>query len=613
MTSIWSLVESGKDYNRKMDLYDRNRVHERFFRGNQWFGIDTHGHPAFVMNICKRVGDYKIASLMSTRTKMVFTPMVATTDTNDPQSVEMNRVCEIISKHTETKWEKLKMDMLIREGLYDGFNTGDVCAYTYWDDTVDIKQFYGKEVYQPEPTMDEMGNMIQQPPIEQQIPIMGDFCTELVDGENVLFGNPNNRKVKGQPYIIILGRALVSDLREEAKKNGMSAMECEQITSDLDNDDTAGDFGRLEIENGGEETGKCNYAIKFWKDKKTKTIWMQKSIRSCEITKKKDMKIREYPIAWMNWSIVKNCYHGQAEMFGLIPNQIEINRMLSNIAQHLKMTAWGKVIYDRTKIASWSNRVGSAIGADGDVNGIVQQLQPGQLNNAVFTFVDKVIEYTLQFLGATDTALGNVNPDNYKALVANQQQAAVPLENIRANFYQFVEDIGLNWLEFMLIKYNVPRQLYYKQDKEVMSQEFDGSQYKDAGFNIKIDVGPSSWWSELASTQTLDKLLQAQIITPIQFLERLPNGYIMNKEGLIKEIQQQMEQQMQQMQAQQQAMQGQEQQMQQQESAESEMEFEQMSKWLEQQPLEAKLTVLSLPQNQQYEAIQTLMKKSIKV
>ena len=38
---------------------------------------------------------------------------------------------------------------------------------------------------------------------------------ELVDGINVMFGNPNDARVEQQPYILLLGRAPVEQLREK--------------------------------------------------------------------------------------------------------------------------------------------------------------------------------------------------------------------------------------------------------------------------------------------------------------------------------------------------------------------------------------------------------------
>ena len=44
-------------------------------------------------------------------------------------------------------------------------------------------------------------------------------------------------------------------------------------------------------------------------------------------------------------------------------------------------------------------------------------------------------------------------------------------------------------------------------------------------------------WCEIQSVKTLDNLLASQIITPRQYLERLPKGSVPNLSGLIWEMQ----------------------------------------------------------------------------
>ena len=52
---------------------------------------------------------------------------------------------------------------------------------------------------------------------------------------------------------------------------------------------------------------------------------------------------------------------------------------------------------------------------------------------------------------------------------------------------------------------------------------------------LKLDVGASSYYSEIASMQTLDNLLQIGQIDIVQYLERVPDSYIPGKRKLIEE------------------------------------------------------------------------------
>jgi hypothetical protein len=66
--------------------------------------------------------------------------------------------------------------------------------------------------------------------------------------------------------------------------------------------------------------------------------------------------------------------------------------------------------------------------------------------------------------------------------------------------------------------------------------DFDFSILKKIQFGVRQDVGASSYWSEIANMQTLDNLLMNHHINAVQYLERMPNGYIAKKEALIAEL-----------------------------------------------------------------------------
>jgi hypothetical protein len=75
---------------------------------------------------------------------------------------------------------------------------------------------------------------------------------------------------------------------------------------------------------------------------------------------------------------------------------------------------------------------------------------------------------------------------------------------------------------------------------EEQPTEFDFSQLKDHPMTLKLDIGASSYYSEIASLNTLDNLLQQKHITAIQYLERVPDGHIPGRRKLIEELKQQM-------------------------------------------------------------------------
>jgi hypothetical protein len=68
--------------------------------------------------------------------------------------------------------------------------------------------------------------------------------------------------------------------------------------------------------------------------------------------------------------------------------------------------------------------------------------------------------------------------------------------------------------------------------------QFDFSVLKQIPMSLKLDVGASAYWSEIASMQTLDNLLMRGKIDVVDYLERVPNGYISKKQELIGKIKQ---------------------------------------------------------------------------
>jgi hypothetical protein len=136
-------------------------------------------------------------------------------------------------------------------------------------------------------------------------------------------------------------------------------------------------------------------------------------------------------------------------------------------------------------------------------------------------------------LGATDAALGNVDPKNTSAIIAVQQASAMPLHNVKRQLYQFIEDLGLIWLDFMLCYYGEKRLVPTNSGDWV---EFTPKKYKGAVWGCSVDVGNSGYYSEITTLNTLDTLLSMGQITLRQYLERIPSNIIPKKQELIDEI-----------------------------------------------------------------------------
>ena len=54
-TAAWQLYKAGKEYKRRIGLYETVRRNEKFYRGDQWSGADD-GLPHPVFNIVRQIG-----------------------------------------------------------------------------------------------------------------------------------------------------------------------------------------------------------------------------------------------------------------------------------------------------------------------------------------------------------------------------------------------------------------------------------------------------------------------------------------------------------------------------------------------------------------------------
>ena len=65
---------------------------------------------------------------------------------------------------------------------------------------------------------------------------------------------------------------------------------------------------------------------------------------------------------------------------------------------------------------------------------------------------------------------------------------------------------------------------------------FDFTGLRELPLRLKLDVGTAAYWSEIAATQTMDNLLAQGHIDVLEYLERVPDGYITDRQGLINAI-----------------------------------------------------------------------------
>ena len=510
----WALYESGIRYNNALYGSDKNYYETidaniAFANGDQWRNVVADGLPKPVFNIIKRVKQFKIASLKTDNVAISISPMEYRPQSMEPSMQQKVRDTDLANAEIKNILENINFDYLSRTLLGDGFDTGDWCLHWYFD-------------------KDEQ-------PFKQSNPdIRGIIKAEIIDATNVMFGNPNTRKVEKQPYILIIGRDLVKNLRDEYKKynkdDGWAYIE-----ADNDTQYQMGDNGKVEADADG--YSKAIYVIKYFK--KNGKVYAHKFVHNRYIYENKNTGLDYYPIAFNNWEEVKGSYHGRAETTGIIPNQIAINKMFAMVIYHLMLTAFPTAVYDADRIENWTNEIGAQIpvtNLNGDnIKSIAGYLEPATMSSQIMSAIETAMQYTKETLGVGDVSLGNVTMNNATAIIAIQKSAAVPLENVKAAYYEFVEDCGRIMIDMMATYYGI-RPVVIESDLGRTTEMFDFKILKGMWLHIKTDVGSASYFSEIASLQTLDNLLNNGLIEFVEYLKRVPDELIPQKQELINSI-----------------------------------------------------------------------------
>ena len=517
--------EKGKAYNKSIDLYETVKKCENFYIGRQWEGLNAPDLPKPVLNVTRRVVSYFTAMLVSDDVGARFEPYRKTkaqvTDEETGQVIEVIKEeldASVIENEVDKTIERCDIKAQARKIVRDAAVDGDAYLYFYYDGTIDAGE--GAK---------------------------GGIATEIIDNTNVMFGNPYKSDVQSQPYIIVATPMILSDVLDLAKKNGVKKDDISQIHADNDSDNYS------YRESGTNDL--CTVITKLWRE--NGTIHAVQTTKDVILREPWDTGYSRYPIANMVWEGIKNSYHGEGAVKQIIPNQICINQLYAISIHWAKTSAVQKIVYDATKIQSWNNKVGQAIGVVGNPNEVITSIAGGaNMNPQMMNILNSLKQDTAEYMGANDAALGNIRPENTSAIIATQNAAAMPLELQRLEYHRFMEECVRNIIDIIKTDYGT-RLTTITSDGASYDVKFDFGSLDDANYNLKVEIGQSSYWSELTQIQTADNLLAKGIIPDaVTYLESIPGKFVKNKTKimkLLKEQQQAQEQQamaMQQMQAQ---------------------------------------------------------------
>lgn len=496
ITKAWSEYEAGKEYKRRIGLYETVRRNERFYRGDQWRGAEGLDLPKPVFNIIKRVTDYLVCSVATGNYSLAYTDENLPFCASESERAAIKRALDVMTQNAKYRWERCRMNSMVYGLLLDAAVSGDGVVYCYWDNSA---------------------------PGDKRF--LGDIGAQKIDNVNLFVSDVNNPDIQSQDYVMLSGRESVESLREEARQNGVDERDIMRIIPD---EDYSEGYEGSELDCGG---GKATCLIKFHRE--GGRVVFEKSTKECVI-KRVETACRLYPVAYFNWMPTKNSFHGASPVSQMVPNQKFINRAYAMVMKHMTDTAFSKIVYDKSRIPEWTNEVGEAIAVVGatNVSDAVSVVGVGDMQDNYLELIETAVATTKEMMGATETALGNIVPTNTSAILALKETSRMTLEQVTAAVSKCIEDIANIWADMMCA--------YYSNDRLVpcggeLAGQIDFDSLRASLIRAKVEVGEATSYSASTALTILDKLLDGGYIGAKEYIEHLPEGFVLEKDMLIKE------------------------------------------------------------------------------
>ncbi len=525
---IWEEYRRAVAYKDSLGTYglvEQGRINERFYCGDQWYGLDnSDNRPLVRHNVIKRIGDYKMAVVASAPVAVSFSAegvpntleirnKVASvreqlrrgeSPTALTAQEEAQAVAGALTDYFATTARRLGLDTLGRQALRDAYITGTGVLYTYWDEHIRTGLYAD---------------------VERRMPIDGDIACELLGIEHICVGDPTLEDIQQQPYILIEQQKPAVQVRQMAQQYGSEGWQ------------------RIRPDEGGDNLQKHTTVItRLWKERDAvtgqPTVWAVQVCRNATVRAAWNMGVRVYPLSFLRWEQKRCRAYGESEIPYLIPNQIAINRTVSAGVWAVMMMGMPIMLVDGDIVQQpVTNDPGQIITLYGDdaMSRAIQYVNPPAFSGQLDANVQSLISDTLAQAGINSTLLGDVKPNNASAILAVREASLMPLQIVQNRYFRFIEEVARIWCEFWLTMYG-NRSLKIQQPDGVWYMPFHTEKYRDLLLAVTADVGAGSQYSEERTVETLDNLYKNGAITAKQYLSRLPQGYVPELESLLQEL-----------------------------------------------------------------------------
>ena len=184
-----------------MNVYTDTDINYRMYNGDQWYGANIEGIEKAQYNFIETIVNYKVSTINQNLYAIHYS-----SENFERKEFRKNakKVCDLLDKKAAKVWEKDQMDIKVRSVSDDAAINDEGVMYVYYDE-------------------------------DTQSPV-----NEILNKNDIQFGNEQSSEIQSQPYIIISRRKPVTNIRELAKGEGCSESDLKYIVSDNDMQDQPG-------------------------------------------------------------------------------------------------------------------------------------------------------------------------------------------------------------------------------------------------------------------------------------------------------------------------------------------------------------------------------------
>ena len=489
---IWERYDKSKKYMDGKSILSRTEKNWQMYIGEQWAATkDSEGMEDLPMlNFIKPTVNYKTSSISSTQVTAIFSDM---NHANSPTVSKLTALFDI-------SWERAKMRKLGKKVLRHAAVQGD--SYLFWGE----------------------GGDTRKPP-------------QVILNTQIHLGDENIQDIQEQPWIIIEERLSVEVVKERARLAGVSAEQIKNIEPGKDTERS--------LYNKEEVKDKVLCLLYMEKDRTTGIVSVCRCTKDFMIEKLKPVQqskggeyygngLMMYPIVQMAWEDVPNTARGVSEVEQLIPNQLELNKMLARRAISGKLTAFPRLAYDDGSIDNPEDldKVGAKIRLNGGnataIANMIAYLAPQSMSPDAKQLCDELLNETRTLAGASDAQLGNIDLSRVSGTAAQtiRDQQQVPLNQQQEMYQDFIENVALLWFELWKV--------YYPAGLMMDGIELEEGEIDMVAPNVRVDIAEDTSLSKMAMQQELMNLFNGGKLTFDEFVEAYPEHSSIPKNILLE-------------------------------------------------------------------------------